>query len=291
MNESTFYVSDLDGTLLDRNGYLSPTSRRRLEQLLADGLPFTVASARSWISIRERLGPLPLRLPVVEFNGAFITDYATGEKLAIESIETGDAARIAEGVEESGAAYFISTYFEKEDRVYVSQKQNPGLESYLQERRNAEDPRLREVQHWNRHSEEKVVCMTAVCRRDRLERLREAIAARTESRVVMHLWEDSYIAGWHWLMIHHANACKGKALKSLQKRLGWEGRPLTVFGDEVNDLGMMELADQKIAVANACSAVRDMADLVLGPHYDDVVSKFLIDQHGKSPCMSAAGQV
>lgn len=277
-----FYVSDLDGTLLDTSGYLSSVSRQRLETLLRGGLPFTIASARSWVSIRERLGDLPLSLPIVEFNGAFITDYATGKKLAVESIEPDDAAQIAEAIKQSEAAYFISTYIEEEDRVYVSKKRNPGLEAYLSERKEAEDPRLRETISWRNSPEEKVVCMTAVCRQDNLILLREKISTLSGHRVVMHLWEDSYITGWYWLMIHHANACKGRALKALQRRLNWQHRPLTVFGDEVNDLGMMDLADRKIAVANACAPVRDKADLILGSHDEDVVTEFLVREYSAS---------
>jgi len=277
-----FYVSDLDGTLLDREGYLSPISRTRLESLLGAGVAFTVASARSWISIRERLGPLPLSLPIVEFNGAFSTDYATGEKLSVEAIGAADAALIHETMECAEVAYFISTFLKSGDRVYTSKRRNRGLDSYLRERKEAFDPRLREAELWSSHPEEQVVCMTAVCKKSSLLALRETILASVGKRVVMHLWEDSYITGWFWLIIHHGNACKGKALKSLQERLGWKDRSLTVFGDEVNDLGMMELADRKIAVANACPEIRSAADIILGPHYDDVVSQFIIEEHRKS---------
>jgi hydroxymethylpyrimidine pyrophosphatase-like HAD family hydrolase len=48
-------VSDLDGTLLRDDDTLSPFSKRRLQAMLHDGLPFTVASARSVASIQTIL--------------------------------------------------------------------------------------------------------------------------------------------------------------------------------------------------------------------------------------------
>ncbi len=65
----TLYISDLDGTLLGDDAELSPLTLATLHDLLLDGLLFTVASARSSASIRRVLRGLPLRLPVIEFNG------------------------------------------------------------------------------------------------------------------------------------------------------------------------------------------------------------------------------
>ena len=56
---ATLYVSDLDGTLLQPDATLSRFARSGLEELLADGALFTVASARSVVSMNAILGALP----------------------------------------------------------------------------------------------------------------------------------------------------------------------------------------------------------------------------------------
>jgi hypothetical protein len=96
-NRSMFYVSDLDGTLLANNASLSEFSRAHLAQLLREGLSFTVASARSVVAMQLMLQGLPIQLPVVEFNGAFLSDLATGRHEVINSIDPfiGDAAVMA----------------------------------------------------------------------------------------------------------------------------------------------------------------------------------------------------
>jgi hypothetical protein len=73
--QNPFYVSDLDGTLLRSNATLSSYSKKILQQLLHEGLHFTVASARSVFSMWPILDGLRLSLPVIEFNGAFISDH------------------------------------------------------------------------------------------------------------------------------------------------------------------------------------------------------------------------
>ncbi len=43
----TLYISDLDGTLLDKNAKLSPRSAQIISELIQKGLLFSVATARS----------------------------------------------------------------------------------------------------------------------------------------------------------------------------------------------------------------------------------------------------
>ena len=74
------FVSDLDGTLLGRDSRLSPYGLRTLNELIAQGLPFTYATARSLSSARLVTKGLAVRCPVVTNNGVFIRD---SEKMCI----------------------------------------------------------------------------------------------------------------------------------------------------------------------------------------------------------------
>ena len=47
------------------------------------------------------------------------------------------------------------------------------------------------------------------------------------------------------------------------------------FGDNENDIGMLELAGQSYAVENARRAVRDAASHVIGPMREDAVLKVI----------------
>ena len=80
------YVSDMDGTLLRNDGSLSPYSLRTLNRLLHEGMRFTVASARGCGPIRLALDGLRLSLPVINQNGAFVSDLASGRHLAIHAL-------------------------------------------------------------------------------------------------------------------------------------------------------------------------------------------------------------
>ncbi|MEM6884746.1 MAG: HAD family hydrolase [Verrucomicrobiota bacterium] len=276
MRSPVLYVSDLDGTLLDPSGQLSEHSRGQLLDLFQQGIPFTVASARSLVSMKERLGDLPFKLPVIEFNGAYLTDYHTGEKLVSHKFASGMVGDIQKVMCEQGVIYFVSSHDGTEDHVYHTSERNGGMDYYLNEREQAGDPRLRLTQDWSEIFKEEVVCFTAVDYEEPMRRLREVLQERFGGELTMHLWDDTYATGWWWLMIHHPDACKGKAIRALQKSQGMTEHQVTVFGDQVNDLGMMAVADRKIAVANACPQILEAADLVVKSNEYDPVTEFII---------------
>jgi len=170
------YVSDLDGTLLDANGYLSDVSRERLIWLLEEGVPFTVASARSLVSMKERLGDLPLKLPVIEFNGAYVTDYHTEEKLVTHEIDAAMVSEIQEVMCQQQVIHFVSSHDGREDHVYHGAERNGGMDYYLTEREEAGDPRLRLTNNWSEIFREEVVCFTAVDYEEPMRRLRDVLS-------------------------------------------------------------------------------------------------------------------
>lgn len=67
--EKTLYVSDLDGTLLRRDGTLSPFTIQTINQLTEQGMLFSYATARSHVTagkITEKIMP---QIPVIVYNG------------------------------------------------------------------------------------------------------------------------------------------------------------------------------------------------------------------------------
>ena len=66
----TIFLSDLDGTLLDNTACLPPATRQGLAKLLARGLPFTVATGRTPLSVGALFQGLPLAVPWVLMTGA-----------------------------------------------------------------------------------------------------------------------------------------------------------------------------------------------------------------------------
>lgn len=276
----TVYVSDLDGTLLGPDARLSPFSKSAIEGLLDRGVQFTVASARSVISMQGVLGGLQLRLPVVGFNGGFISDLATGRHLAV--LELGDTAREAWSKARAlDLAPMVSTTDGgSEDRVFVAHQHNAGVGWYVRDRERAGDPRLRLVDDPGAALDRRVTCLTVIDRRSRLEPYAAALEARFGERLRPHLFDDLYTVGWSWLTLHPGEATKARAVRSVLHAAGLSGRRLVAFGDQDNDLPLLLAADHAVATANAAPSVKAVADEIIGHHGDDAVARWLLDAVG-----------
>ncbi len=263
----TLYISDLDGTLLEPSGALAPDSRKALVEMLSEGLVFTVASARSVVSIQTLLQGLPLSLPVIEFNGAFISDLATGQHEIVNALEQDIAEDVYRLAGEFGGTAIVSTFNGANDCVYYAHVGNLGTQWYL------DDCHARQDTRWHYADD-----LTMIDKLDRLAELEAAIVARWAGAVELHLFENMYSPGWHWLTVHDRRATKDQAITILREAYGLQDHSLTVFGDQINDLKMFGVADCAVAVANAHPRVLAQAHQIIGPNTDGSVVRFIQDE-------------
>ena len=84
--------------------------------------------------------------------------------------------------------------------------------------------------------------------------------------------------GMYCLEVFSAHASKKNALKKLMKITGSE--ELVVFGDNFNDLSMIEIADRSYAPMNALPEIKKAVDRVLPDCDHDGVAAFLAEEWG-----------
>ena len=77
----TLYVSDLDGTLSRSDESISDYTNDVINRLTCEGMIFSYATARSAITAKKVTKGLDAKIPIIVYNGAFILDNNTGEKL------------------------------------------------------------------------------------------------------------------------------------------------------------------------------------------------------------------
>lgn len=272
------YVSDLDGTLLNARGVLGETSRTLISGMIREGLRFTVASARSVWSIGQILEGLGLTLPVVELNGAFISDVKTGKHFMVNELNEAVKHGVYLEIQAAGFLPFISTYDGEMDNLYFSGIRNEGMRWYYEDRTALRDPRLQPPRPLEGILDEQVICFTVIDREQGLKPLAERLERLYGGMVRLHLFRHLYTEGWHWLTVHDARASKAKALNNLLEMLNVSKEELTVFGDDINDIDMFEHAGRAIAVSNAIEPVKQKAHLIIGSNEEDSVARFIYEE-------------
>jgi len=272
---NSVYISDLDGTLLRQDATASPYTLEVLQRLLAQGLFFTVASARSVVAMRKILSGLTLPLPVIEFNGAFISDLASGRHEIIQDFGLHLAQDIYAFIRKHHLVPFISTFNGSEDCLYYTSVSNPGMRWYIKDRQQHGDRRLRHNANMESVLFERVVCFTIIGRRRDMHNMYLHIQQAFGKNTVCLCQENTYSPGWFWVTVHPREATKAQAIQRLLRAHNLAERELVVFGDNINDLPMFAIADTRIAVANAVDRVKHAADHIIAANDADAVARYL----------------
>ena len=270
------YVSDLDGTLLQSNGLLSDFGRSTLADLTARGVPFTVASGRSFSSIRRALGSTRLNLPLISSDGALISSFDSPAPLHLFAMDDGPLADLVADLVERGFSPLLDVWDGSDNYLLSEGPQNP-VEAWFHDHRAEE-----EFYRWRHESGRplprgsKTISLTLLDRPEWLEPLREDLEERYgdtfKSDYMIMKEVDDGAALW----IQHRDARKENALEVLGQMLGYEGSEVVVFGDELNDLGMFGREWHAVAVGNARIELKDKAREVIGHHSDDSVLRYIV---------------
>lgn len=79
-----------------------------------------------------------------------------------------------------------------------------------------------------------------------------------------------------------SNVSKGLALEKLSELLGYNTENMMVIGDSENDLGFLDVAGFKVAVANAVDELKEIADYVCEKKHGDgvaeAIDKFIFNE-------------
>lgn len=281
MTGSKLYVCDLDGTLLRPDATLSEFSRGGLNRLLGAGVKVTVASARGTPGIRALLAGVELELPVIELNGAFVSELASGRHLVSNVLRSAEACAAVEAILATGNDPVLSTWDGERDAVHFGERTNESTTWYVEEKRRHRDPRLTACDDLLGVARETPVAQVTTFALDAesadlTERLRQAVG----DGAIVHSAANVYWPGWTEITVHDLAATKGGAIPALLSACGEVDLEVVAYGDHLNDLSMLAAAAHGIAPANAHPEVLESADEVIGSNEEDGVVRHLLDLHG-----------
>ena len=267
----TLYVTDLDGTLLNSNDQISQYSMEIINGLVAKGMQFTYATARSLVSASVVAKGLSTTIPVIAYNGALIVNPATGEVISSLSFTGEEAARIREVLQEHGANPLVYAYVDGVERVsYVTGRENEGIRRYLEVRKG--DRRFRPLEDETLLYQGNIFYFTCIADREELLPLYEIF--KRDGRYRCTLQQELYRPEF-FLEIMPEKASKAEAIKRLKEI--WHCGKVVSFGDAVNDITMFEISDECYAVANGVAELKACATGVIASNDEDGVARWLAD--------------
>lgn len=280
MTGSALYICDLDGTLLRSDATLSDFAREGLNELIDAGVCLTVASARGTAGMRALLDGVRLQLPVIELNGAFVSDMQSGRHVASNVLSVEDACAALEVILPTGVDPVISTWDGRRDRVHFGTRANDSISWYVEEKRRHRDPRLTPCADLLAVARiEDVAQITTFALDQEAAALTDLLGRAIGVDARVHAAGNVYWPGWTEITIQHRAAEKGAAIPALLKACSISDVDVIACGDHLNDLGLFAAAAHSIAPANAHPTVLESATEIVGSNDEDGVVRHLLDRH------------
>lgn len=261
-------ATDIDGTLVkDSTSWVYPEILTAIREWTDRGGYFCVASGRQYYSIRHMFEQVADRILYLAENGAHVR---CGEKdILVQKMRR-------DYVEELMRQ--LRTYYEDCD-VIVSTTNGSLLESH-----NDEFVRFIAEGYHNKYrvvedvlAEPEEIIKIAIRRKGSIRELGE--------KVLIPQWKDKIkacMAGEEWVDFMDASVDKGNALKVLQQYLGVTAGETMSFGDNDNDIGLIEAAGESYAVENGRESVKARAKHICPSYHEKGVYQ-VIDRLLKQP--------
>lgn len=260
-------LSDIDGTLLDERRAVSSRTAAAVRRLWSCGVVFALVSGRmpsGIVPVREELG---IPAPIVCYSGALVLD-ANLDTLHSTVLDADIASRALSLIKQE-FPQFEPCYFTELD-WYVGNASHPAVEreASIVRARPLEADLLGLIRQGRLPN--KLFCNCAddpeasLLLAGRLrERLPEVNVIRSTSGTMVELVPQGVdkATGAHALL-SHLDIAMSDAL---------------AFGDDANDVPLLEAVGRGVAVAGAAACARSAADDVAGAAVDDGVARYLED--------------
>lgn len=263
--DNIIIVSDIDGTLLGKEGRIVPRNTEAIEYFKANGGTFTVATGREQFLITHTLPDIGklCNAPVIACNGAYIYDFSRNEVVYEVFLDDDEAYPLIKKIRSSfpEASLKISCddifYFEKQFRCAMYDLQAfPDRVKFMP---LDETPRGR----WH-----KVLCDGEP---DEISRINELMLSFPSENY------EILLAHPRTVEIQPTRGTKGAMLPKLKSICGKEEALLFAVGDYQNDIPMLEKADFSACPENAIDSVKQIKGIITLCNHDEGAIADLID--------------
>ncbi len=272
MTPRTLYVSDMDGTLMGSDSRVSATTAAVLNRLVAErDMLFTVATARTPAPVVPLMSKVNNGLPYIVLAGAAMWDPPTSRFVDGQAFVDSTVGAVAAIFEKHRLRPFIYRQhgniihahhygaMSHQEHEFVHERQGTPFKTFL----------LDDASYHT--SEDKAMLIFSMNDYATLKLVYDEVRGSIDCSPMFY--HDIFDPSVGLLEIYTSGCTKAGAIRRLAHRLGAD--KVVAFGDNRNDIAMLEDADLGIAVGNAFDEVKAVADLVIGPNTDDSVARWL----------------
>ncbi len=252
---------DLDGTLLDRAGRLSPRNAAAIAAAQAAGVTVVPCTGRAWRESLLSLRTFPNPAKGIFAGGAAVVDIPTGDSVDVAIIEPHLAMRLVDHITQWPVAGLVLTDANITGHDYLVTGrgslsastewwfQTFGATAKFTEKATPED-----LHHALR--------VSLVGPPDDLHPIAQSVESTFGQEVTLHSFEalrTGEDGSVYLLEIFARDVNKWRGLAYLANAMGLEPGQVAIIGDEINDLAAFQGAGCGIAMGNAIDTIKHLA--------------------------------
>lgn len=265
------FVSDLDGTLLNKAAQLNDDTVEIINRCIDNGMDFTISTARTPATALKIIKPLNIKLPVTFMNGVLMYDMSTGHYIKESYMEELVVMVLLGLIKLRGLSCFLYSLKDDEFVAYYDSVESTSLNYFRNERIMKYDKKFNEVEDLSLIAGDNIIYCVLRETKDKLEGLRRELTV--VKGVKTEFYPDVYNREYYMLEIYSEDASKKEAIEFIKQRGGYDS--VTGFGDNLNDRTLYEACDYFYAVRNAHPEIQNMATAVIPSNEENGVARYL----------------
>lgn len=259
-------VLDLDGTLLTDQQQISAKTKKSLLQAKEQGHQVMIATGRPYRASDIYYHELGLTTPIVNFNGAYVHHP---KNVSWQHMHTPIDLSVVHDVVNSINSYeYENIIAEVKDDIYVHTEDDRILNIF-----NMGNPKITLGDLYT-HLLDNPTSLLIQANEANSVIIRDHLQA-VHAEVIEH---RRWGAPLHIIEIVRRGLNKAVGIAHVAKDLGIPRERIIAFGDEDNDLEMIEYAGLGVAMGNGISSLKNIANEITTTNNDDGIAKILIER-------------
>ncbi len=266
MNNYRMIVTDMDGTVLGTDHKITKDNKIALKKAEDKGIKIVFATGRFHESAKVHIDFLEEKMPIISSNGSIIKNPITNEALYCNSIDEDKCIRIMDTLDKYHLKYQIYTdeiILQKYDNEEEKQMMIDFIKTVFSDKTEIifkkdlrDDIKNKNILKFN---------VMELERMDLIDITRNELN-KIDGIEITSSWGNN-------LEIMSEGSTKGKAIEFLANLLNINREEIIAFGDNYNDVSMIEFVGTGVAMGNAEEDVKNIANYVTDTNSESGVAK------------------
>jgi Cof subfamily protein (haloacid dehalogenase superfamily) len=255
-------ASDFDDTLYDKQQGISDLTLDTIKRYIASGGRFAIVTGRMFASIIKQAQHLGLKGELIAYQGALICDIETRKIIKSFPIEGRLASEYVKFMQKQ-EVLSIQAYVD--DRLTVAEG-NRYIQAYA-DYCKVDFDEVGDLADFLKNTDKTIHKVFCASHKASTAALKEIAEKEFGDRLLVNSSQPTNVEAVD------ISTSKGKALKYLCDSYGVKAEDVMAFGDQLNDITLLNYAGFGVAVGNAAEALKEVADYVCEPCIEDGVAK------------------